>query len=210
MTWSREKSKKHTENFNKLPHVCDDIDDVIIMSHTGTESPAPKRRRYKRRRLYFWELFWEWRSFQIQVRFAVWFIYNDVDEKQTCHHHDNVIILYLFQYDFSSNKWSLHGQIFNYYGQTSVAKGLQVMHIGTFDGTSTRAQYWELQYDDTFTISESETVFDNWYVPYIWFYWIKNKYFLYFIYFFIWPWDLAPDKFCVLVFRTKIIGKCIL
>ena len=73
-------------------------------------------------------------------------------------------------YDFSSNEWSLHGQTFNYYGQTSVAKGLQVMHIGTFDGTSTRAQYWELQYDDTFTISESETVFDNWYVPYIWFY----------------------------------------
>lgn len=73
-------------------------------------------------------------------------------------------------FKFSSNEWSLHGQTFNYYGQTSVAKGLQVMHIGTFDGTSTRAQHWELQYDDTFTISESETVFDNWYVPYVWFY----------------------------------------
>ena len=51
------------------------------------------------------------------------------------------------------------------------------MHIGTYDGTSTRAQYWELQYDDTFTISESETVFDNWYIPYIWFYWIKINFF---------------------------------
>jgi len=111
----------------------------------------------KRRRLYLWELFWQWRSFQIQVSFVVF------------------IWLQLYSCKFSSNEWSLHGQTFKYYGQTTVAKGLQVMHIGTYDGTSTRAQYWELQYDDTFTISESETVFDNWYVPYIWFYWIKNK-----------------------------------
>ena len=79
---------------------------------------------------------------------------------------------YLTQVDWylRGNEWSLHGQTFKYYGQTSVAKGLQVIHIGTFDGTSTRAQYWELQYDDTFAITESETVFDNWYVPYIWSY----------------------------------------
>ena len=114
----------------------------------------------KRRRLYLWELFWQWRSFQIQVSFVVF------------------IWLQLYSCKFSSNEWSLHGQTFKYYGQTSVAKGLQVIHIGTFDGTSTRAQYWELQYDDTFTISESETVFDNWYIPYIWFYWIKIKLFL--------------------------------
>ena len=114
--------------------------------------------------LHFWKLFWQWWSFQIQVRILL------VDRPVL----DRRSLVFIFNLYFRGNKWSLHGQTFKYYGQTSVAKGLQVMHIGTFDGTSTRAQYWEMQYDDTFAISESDTVFDNWYVPYIWFYWIKN------------------------------------